>query len=146
MLYEVITLKKGAGNVVLSGGNSYTGLTKVVQGGLAGTSASAFGGGPVSVDGEGRLLTFYSESMPSNGIELGGIIEFLNGGAVRIELADGVSQPAGSFSVPLFLLPEGESINPGDIPVEHMLSSVGVEVTTSRITSYNVCYTKLLRK
>jgi fibronectin-binding autotransporter adhesin len=126
-------LKHGAGSVVLGGGNSYTGLTEIVQGALAGSTADAFGTGPVSVKGEGRLLTLYSEAMPANGVELGGMIEFVNGGGVRIEPADGAVQPAGNFSVPLFLLPEGGSLALDGVSVEHSMTNVGATLTTSTV-------------
>ena len=128
-------VKNGEGDVVLGGSNSYTGLTEIVQGGLAGTSASAFGTGPVSVKGEGRFLALYSTSMPENGVELGGMIEFVNGGAVRVGVAKGETQPLGNFTMPLFLLPEGESIDPQDVPIDNGLVGGSVTVTTSAVGS-----------
>jgi hypothetical protein len=54
---------------------------------------------------------------------------------VKVELANGVTQPTGTFSVPLFLLPEGESINTEDVPLEHALDRVYGEVVTSAVGS-----------
>ncbi|MDD2600478.1 MAG: autotransporter-associated beta strand repeat-containing protein [Kiritimatiellae bacterium] len=127
--------KAGAGFVELSGNNTYNSLTTVLEGGLVAGSANAFGKGPVRVDGAGRLVCRYSDSMLPNGVELGGTIEFINGGAVKVELAGGAIQPPGSFSVPLFLLPAGGSISPQDVPLEHTLKSVFGEVVTSNVGS-----------
>ena len=128
-------LKLGEGRVVLSGSNSYTNGTTIAQGGLAGASASAFGSGPVRVEGEGRLLALYSESMPENGVELGNTLEFVNGGAVSVGIAEGTAQPVGSFTVPVCLLAEGETINAEDVPLDTDLSGVQEEVVTSTVGS-----------
>jgi hypothetical protein len=108
-------------------------LTSIVEGDLFAGTADALGTGPVSVKGEGRLLCRYAAGMPANGVELGGMIEFVSGGGVKVEMADGATQPTGNFSVPLFLLPEGESINPEDVPLEHTLLHVSAEVSTSAV-------------
>jgi hypothetical protein len=61
------------------------------------------------------------------------MIEFVSGGGVKVEMADGATQPTGSFSVPLFLLPEGESINPENVPLEYTLVHVSAVVATSTV-------------
>lgn len=121
------------GDCWLSGNNTYTGSTKVVQGGLVAGSTNAFGTGLVVINGAGCLLCRYSESMLPHGVELGGAIEFANNGAVKVELAGGVIQPPGAFSVPLFLLPEGESISAEAVPLEHTFESVSGAVVTSAV-------------
>jgi autotransporter-associated beta strand protein len=128
-------IKAGTGTLELGGSNSYTGQTSIVEGGIFAATADAFGTGPVKVSGAGRLVCRYSDSMLTNGVELDGMIEFINGGAVKVELANGVTQPTGTFSVPLFLLPEGESINTEDVPLEHALDRVYGEVVTSAVGS-----------
>ncbi len=127
--------KAGSGTLELGGSNSYTGLTAIVEGGLFPAAADALGTGPVKVSGAGRLLCRYSGSMLTNGVELGGRIEFASGGAVRVELAEGASQPTGTFAVPLFLLPAGESITAQEVPLEHTLVNVSAQVVISTVGS-----------
>lgn len=50
-VYEGSLAKYGAGDIVLSGTNSYTGGTQLYQGGLVARSATAFGSGNVEVHG-----------------------------------------------------------------------------------------------
>jgi len=125
--------KAGSGTLELGGSNSYTGLTTIVEGGLFPAAADALGTGPVKVSGAGRLLCRYSESMLDNGAELGGMIEFVNGGAVRVELAEDADQPTGTFTVPLFRLPAGVSITTQDVPLEHTLVNVSARVVVSEV-------------
>ncbi|MFO7936519.1 MAG: autotransporter-associated beta strand repeat-containing protein [Kiritimatiellia bacterium] len=127
-------LKDGVGTVVLGGNNSYTGITTIAAGSLCPASPDAFGSGPVEVKDSGRLLRGYSDPAMPNGVELGGPISFVNGGAVLVELAEGETVD-GNFSVPLFLLPEGESIDPATVPVEHSLDDYIVSATTSSVGS-----------
>ncbi|MDD2599535.1 MAG: autotransporter-associated beta strand repeat-containing protein [Kiritimatiellae bacterium] len=125
--------KEGAGTVVLAGANSYTGLTEIAQGALAAGSAAAFGSGPVRVKGEGRLLHLCSGSILPNGVELGDKIEFIDGGAVRVAMAEGVKQPPWRFTVPLFLLAAGESMTAEEVPLEHTLTHVDAQVVLSTV-------------
>lgn len=125
--------KEGEGTVVLAGANTYAGLTEIAQGALAGRSATAFGTGPVRVKGEGRLLCLCSNSMPPNGVELGGKIEFVNGGAVRVAMAEGVAQSSWNFTMPLFLLAAGESITAEELSLEHTLAHMDAQVVFSAV-------------
>ncbi|MFO7937374.1 MAG: autotransporter-associated beta strand repeat-containing protein [Kiritimatiellia bacterium] len=124
--------KAGEGQVILGGANSYTGLTTIINGTLCPISSDAFGTGPVNVRDTGRLLRRYPELTLPNGVELGGPINFSDGGAVRVALEEGLSAP-GNFTLPLFLLAEGETIDPMTVPVEHNLPNYVATVTTSTV-------------
>lgn len=79
---------------------------------------------------EGRLLRRYPETGLPNGVELGGAITFEDGAAVRVGLAEGQTL-LGNFTLPLFLLAEGEAVEPATVPVEHGFSNYKATVTTS---------------
>ncbi|MDD2600790.1 MAG: autotransporter-associated beta strand repeat-containing protein [Kiritimatiellae bacterium] len=125
-------IKDGMGTLVLGGDNSYTGLTQIIAGKLKPISANALGTGPVLLKPEGRLLRSYPEPMLANGVELGGPITFESGSAIRVELEAGATA-TGNFSLNLFLLAEGDSIAPEDVPIEHDLNNYRAVVSTSMV-------------
>jgi len=127
-------IKNGTGALVLGGENSYTGLTEIIAGNLEPVSANALGTGPVLLRPEGRLLRRYPGATMPNGVELGGPITFESGSAVLIELEDG-QELAGNFTVPLFLLADGESVDPLDVPIEHDFTNYSAVVSTSVVES-----------
>lgn len=122
-------IKKGLGTLALGGANTYTGLTEIVAGRLQPVSATALGTGPVRVRGAGRLLVRYPLAGMPNGVELGSPLAFDEGAAVQVGLAAG--QPAeGNFTVPLFLLAAGESVEPSAVPVESLVENFHPTVMT----------------
>ncbi len=128
-------IKNGAGRLVLGGANSYTGLTQIIAGQLEPVSVHALGSGPVLIEADGRLLRRYPGPALPDGVELGGALTFKEGSAVRIELDAGEPMP-GNFTLPLFLLAEGQSIDPATVPVEHALPNCAATVTTSLAGSH----------
>ena len=127
-------IKDGMGAMIIGGDNSYTGLTQIIAGKLEPISANAFGTGPVLLKPEGRLLRSYPGPNLPNGVELGGSITFESGSAVRVEIEAGESA-TGNFSLALFLLAEGDSVDPEDVPVEHDLGNYRAVVSTSMVGS-----------
>ena len=115
-------IKNGAGTLILSGSNTYTGQAEIVAGALRPVSATALGAGPVRLRGAGRLLFRYPLAGMPNGVELGGPLSFDAGAAVQVGLAEG--QPlAGTFQVPLFLLAAGENVEPSAVPVVSLVEN-----------------------
>lgn len=110
--------KSGAGTLVLGGENTYTGLTQVTDGTLVPASTNAFGTGPVAVRAGGSLQIRHPDAAMPYGVSLGAAITFDAGAQVKIAFDPGFS-PSGlnTFSVPLFLLPAGETIDPATVPV-----------------------------
>jgi autotransporter-associated beta strand protein len=127
-------IKEGGGLLLLGGYNSYTGLTAVTSGALRPTTTNAFGTGPVKVHAGGRLVRRYPSATMPKGVELGGAITFEAGSAVRVELEEGQALSA-NFTLPLFLLPTGETIDPSTVPIEHAFRNYKATVRTSTVDS-----------
>jgi len=127
-------IKEGTGTLVLGGDNSYTGVTQISAGRLEPVTASALGTGPVLLKPAGRLLRRYPGAPLPAGVELGGAISFESGSAVRVELDAGQSL-TGKFTLPLFLLAEGESLDPADVPIEHEFKNYRAVVSNSTLGS-----------
>ena len=125
-------VKDGTGTLVLGGANTYTGITDVVAGALRPASATALGAGPVRVRGAGRLLFRHPLAEMPSGVELGGPLAFDEGAAVQVGLAEG--QPlAGNFTVPLFLLAAGQSVEPSAVPVVSLVDNFHPMVTVETV-------------
>ncbi len=119
----------GAGTLVLSGNNTYTGQTDLAVGALRPASAAALGTGPVRVRGQGRLVRRYPDAGLPQGVALGSWIVFDAGAAVEVDLDDAFSV-TGDFTVPLFTVPTALAPEPEAVPVAHGLRNYKAAVIT----------------
>jgi autotransporter-associated beta strand protein len=127
-------IKNGTGTLVLGGANSYTGQTQIIAGMLEPVSTNALGSGPVLLKPQGRLLRRYPGPALTNGVMLGSTITFEPGSQVAVQVDAGYSVTK-NFTLPLFLLPVGGTIDPATVPVQHTLASYKATVTTSTVGS-----------
>jgi autotransporter-associated beta strand protein len=122
----------GRGLLVLGGANSYTGQTSILSGSLRPDSTNAFGASPVRVRSGASLVRRYPDANLPNGVTLGATITFESGAYLDIVLAAGYTVNR-NFTVPLFTVPSGVSIDPGAVPVRHGLTNYKATVTTSTV-------------
>jgi autotransporter-associated beta strand protein len=127
-------IKNGAGTLVLGGANSYTGQTQIIAGLLEPVSTNALGAGPVLLKPAGRLLRRYPGPALPSGVMLGSTITFEPGSQVAVQLDAGYVLTK-NFTVPLFLLPVGGTIDPSTVPVQHAVTHYKATVTTSLVGS-----------
>jgi autotransporter-associated beta strand protein len=81
--------KAGEGLLVLSGENSYTGLTSILSGSLRPDSTSAFGDSPVFVRNGASLVRRYPDAGLPDGVALNAAITFEEGSHMELVWADG---------------------------------------------------------
>lgn len=125
-------VKDGSGTLVLGGYNTYTGQTVVAAGALVPAVTNAFGSGPLVVRAGGTLQIPYPAAALPNGVELGSAATFESGSAVAIAFDPGYTV-TGNFTVPLFLLPPGGSIDPASVPLVSAVENYTATVTTSTV-------------
>lgn len=124
--------KKGPGLLTLGGENSYTGLTTVAVGSVRPTSPAAFGTSPVTFMPGTALQRCYSDTALTNGVEFGKTVTFEAGSMIQLVL-DGEAAQGGLITLPLFLLPPGETIDLEALSVNYSLPNYRLQVYSETV-------------
>lgn len=124
--------KKGPGMLTLGGANSYTGLTTVAVGTVRPTSPTAFGTSPVTFMPGTALQRCYSDTALVNGVEFGKTVTFEAGSMIQLVL-DGGAEQGGLITLPLFLLPPGETMDLEALSVNYSLPNYRLQVYSETV-------------
>lgn len=124
--------KAGLGLLVLSGANSYTGLTSVLSGALRPDSTNALGVSPLLVRSGASLVRRYPDAGLTNGVMLGAGVTFESGSHLDLVWNSGFTV-GGNFTVPLFSVPAGVTVDPANVPVRYSLNNYRATVVTSAL-------------